>query len=435
MTPRITTLVYDGFHYRNGTFQFTYYLDEQQYIIDLSHSIKSSLPQPIIERIGFNIGMCYLMDLAEITLTKNIILYKQIPSDALNYWIRLYEKQILEKLYVLGLPTSYKNVTWKMQKEKMKMIPCTIKGEQDHVALCLTGGKESLAILKTLESKKPLLLFFLNLEANVHRQKVYQAVKDTHLTVETVSNRTELFKPLKKKYGSLECGVDMAHLVFNTLLYADKCSSVLIGNEYSANFPNDIYEGHVINHQFVKTIQFAEELNAYLNQFVSKDFAYYSPFFGLYEYKIIDLLFQNEKYLDVWTSCNRILADQNFCSECHKCAFTYLLAKTKKSEAYLAKFFNRNLLEEVDLFKPLMDFVGIKPLDCVGDKVEVWVALESLVDQGVHTKVLSYYKKNIRPQIADEITHYKQQVSSVQKISITCPEDIQSIINASLNIG
>ena len=108
-----------------------------------------------------------------------------------------------------------------------------------------------------------------------------------------------IFKSLEEKYKGLECGVDIAHLVFNTMLYADTCKYVLIGNEYSSNYPNEVYEGSIINHQFVKTIHFAENLNKYIHGFVSKDFAYYSPFFGLYEYKIADLLFQDEKYLDV----------------------------------------------------------------------------------------------------------------------------------------
>jgi hypothetical protein len=124
-----------------------------------------------------------------------------------------------------------------------------------------------------------LLLFFLNPESNVHRQKVLEAVKDKFPTVSTSSTRREIYAPLKEAYQGLPSGVDIAHLVFNTMLYADTCEYVLIGNEYSSNFPNDIYEGSVVNHHYVKSIRFAEKLNAYLQEYVTKDFAYYSPFF------------------------------------------------------------------------------------------------------------------------------------------------------------
>ncbi|HXB11075.1 MAG TPA: hypothetical protein VNZ45_03735, partial [Bacteroidia bacterium] len=208
MFTRLETLKYVDFTYRDGTFLFTYLLDDEKVVIELSHTQKSSLPQPTIEKIGFNIGMCYLMDLTEITMTKNIEIYKKLPPLALNYWITLYEEQILEKCYILGLPTTAKNVVWKMHEEEIDMKPVEITGERDHAAICLTGGKESLSLLKTLDGKKPLLLFFLDLETNVHRQKVYEAIKDRHLTISTVSNRKKLFKPLEDKYKGLQCGVD-----------------------------------------------------------------------------------------------------------------------------------------------------------------------------------------------------------------------------------
>jgi len=434
MFTRIKTLKYVNFSYRDGTFFFTYLLDDEKVVLELTHTVKSTLPEQTIERIGFNIGMCYLMDLAEVTLPESITVYKKMPQLALNYWIKLYEEQVLEKCYVLGLSTTVKNIEWKMQEEEMDTTPLDIAGKQDHVAICLTGGKESLSLLKTLEGKKPLLLFFLDLESNVHRQKMYQTIKDMHLTIRTNSNRETIFNPLKEKYRGLQCSADIAHLVFNTMLYANICKNVLIGNEYSANYPNDVYEGSVINHQFVKTIRYAENLNNYIHDFVTKDFAYHSPFFGIYEYKITDLLFQNEKYLDVWTSCNRILPDVNFCCNCYKCAFTYLLARTKKSEAFLSKIFSKNMLDEIELFKPLMDFVGVKPLDCVGDKTEVWIALEALLEKGEQSKVLTYYKENIRPQIEEKLEDYKHQINSVQKIPVTCPEEIQSIINDALDL-
>ena len=92
------------------------------------------------------------------------------------------------------------------------------------------------------------------------------------------------------------------------------------------------------------------------------------------------------------------------------------------------------MLDEVELFKPLMDFVGVKPLDCVGDKEEVWVALEALLEKDENGKVVTYYKENIRPQIIGELEKYKQKINSVQKIPVTCPEEIQSIIDESLDL-
>ncbi len=435
MIPEVGRVKFDKFTYQDGTFNFVFLVDNEPFNLNLSHSIRSNLPEQTIQIIGFNIGMCYLVDIAEITMARRIEVYRSMPLLAANYWKKLHKEMILEKCYGMRLPTTYKNVTWIMDDQETERADLiSLSGQRDHVALCLTGGKESLSILKTLEDKKQMLLFFLDPETNVHRQRVYEMIKDTHLTTESISNRKELLAPLEEKYGGLYSGVDMAHLVFNTMLYGDICEYVLIGNEYSSNYPNDVYEGSIVNHQFVKTIHFAEDLNNYIHSFVTKDFTYYSPFFGLYEYKIADLLFQNEKYLDVWTSCNQTTPDVNFCSNCYKCAFTYLIARTKKSDDYLSRFFSRNMLSDVAIFRPLMDFVGKKPLDCVGDKTEVWVALEYLLGEGVSNEVLEYYKETIRPQIEHELPGYIQQINSVQRVPVTFPQDLQDILYSSLNI-
>jgi hypothetical protein len=156
---------------------------------------------------------------------------------------------------------------------------------------------------------------------NAHRQRVYEIVKNDFLTIKTSSNRQQLFQPLQDRHLDLSGDVDMAHLVFNTMLYGDICEYMLIGNEYSSNYPNAMYEGHTVNQQYVKTIRFVEQLNNYIHQFVTEDFTYYSPFFGMYELLIADLLFRNDKYLDVWTSCSRTTPKVNFSSDCHKCAY------------------------------------------------------------------------------------------------------------------
>lgn len=220
----------------------------------------------------------------------------------------------------------------------------------------------------------------------------------------------------------------MAHLVFNTLLFADRYHSVLIGNEYSSNFPNEVYQGYPINHQFVKTIDFAKRINAYLQRFVTKDYAYHSPFFSLYEYRIADILFTDDEYFDVWTSCNQTTPEINFCSNCAKCAFTYLVARIRRDEAFLTHYFSRNLLEDVELFKPIMDFVGKKPLDCVGDKKEVWVALDMLAQKQVSGKVITYFLENIYPQIKDELPTFHQEINAIQQVPIHTPAYLTELV-------
>lgn len=425
-------LSFDSVTISSNEFTFTYYIDGKEKQIKLSHSSPSNLEANAIETIGFNIGMCYLLDIAEIVLPKRIDIFTQLSSQQLTFWSELFKNLAIEKMYALGGDIKDLDIQWESSQSGKTFKPFSVPTQNNSVALCLTGGKESLALLKMLEKKEELLLFYLNLERSVHRQKVFEKFQNKFRSVHTISNRVAVINALKQEYSGLFSGVDMAHLFFNTMLYSDSCKSVLIGNEYSSNFPNAIYQGYVVNHQFVKTIDFARRLNAYAHRYVTNDFTYYSPFFSLYEYRISEILFKDTNYLDVWTSCNQATETVNFCSNCHKCAFTYLVSRVRVDKEFLDTFFSRDLLDDVELFKPLMDFVGKKPLDCVGDKTEVWVALDALIKMGLKTKVTEYFQQNILPQIKDELDSYIKIVNAKQVVPQVLPENIESHLQEAL---
>jgi len=428
-------LRYLGMAYKANTFYFHYALDGDEFTITLRHSVHPNLPSDSIKKIGFNLGMCYLIDMMEITLPEKVWVYKKLPTSGRAYWENLFEEEVIEKLYEYDLPTSRKYVTWEYGDQVADLRLAPFPSNRNKAAICLTGGKESLSIFKTLKGKKPLLLFFLNPEINVHRQRVYQTVKDDYPTVKTSSNRDTIFEKLLKRYPGFPGGVDMVHLLFNTMLYGDSCEYVLLGNEYSSNYPNTIYEGHVLNHQYIKTIHTCEQLNRYVHEFVTEGFSYYSPFFGMYELLISDLLFKDDEYLAVWTSCNRTTSTINFCSNCHKCAFSYLIGRLKRPESYLSRFFSRDMMQDVALYRPLMDFVGVKPFDCVGDKTEVWVGLELLKRKGVDNPVIRYYTEHIRPEIEKEIDKDIKQITSIQRVPIQVPEELQDIFYSALGVS
>ncbi len=423
------SLEFSTFFSEGGTYTFQYAIDGDDYAITLSHSSAPVLSGQPLRTTLFNLGMCYLIDLAELLNPKEITINFSLSDLQLEFWRTLYEEVSKEKMYIYRLNLQLLTAKWSTAKDAERFESFSTPRAKEYRALCLTGGKESLTLLKLLETKKDLLLFFLNPETNVHRQKVFNRVKDEFHCIKTSSNRYEVLAVLKEKYQTgLGSGVDMAHLVFNTLLF--DCRYVMIGNEYSSNFPNFIYQGFPINHQYIKSVYFAQKLNRYLHAFVTPDFHYYSPFFGLYEFKIAQELFRDKKYLEVWTSCNQTTEQVNFCSHCSKCAFTYLISSLYTTEEFLREFFSRDLLEDVDLFQSLVDFTGEKPLDCVGEKIEVWVALEQLLTSSVHQNkpVVTYYKTRIRPFIASDLEKFKKEVNSIQTVPVELPAELSELI-------
>ncbi len=430
---RARSLIYSSSEYRNGEFSFIYIIDGTEYKIKLSHSQQSSLPKRIIEHIGFNIGMSYLVDIAEIVLPYKVNIFAHLSNEQTLFWQHTYQDVVKEKMFALKQNLSDLDIPWFPNPAGPKFKPFSILNKKNTFSICMTGGKESLALLKMLSHKKSKTLFYLNLEKSIHRQRVFNTFKDRYSSIRTFSNRYDVLNPLKKKYSDMYSGVDMAHLVFNTLLFADQYRAVLIGNEYSSNFPNDIYQGYPFNHQFVKTIDFAKRINSYLHSFLTKDYSYYSPFFSLYEYRIADILFSNNDYLEVWTSCNQATEKVNFCSNCSKCAFTYLISRVRKDEKFLSNFFSRNLLRDVALYKPLMDFTGEKPLDCVGDKKEVWVALDTLFHKGVRGEVISHFRKQIYPQIKQDLQKFRKEVTAIHTVPIDTPDYLKNLVKKSLS--
>jgi UDP-N-acetyl-alpha-D-muramoyl-L-alanyl-L-glutamate epimerase len=424
---RAKTLSFDTFKIEGSSFTFSYTLDEQVVELKLSHSLPITVSEGAQQTVLFNLGMCYLHDLAELTLPESIHVNFGLTDLQLEFWQRTYQEVSKEKLYVDKLDIEALDAVWTRKSNQQEFLSFALPENRTSTALCLTGGKESLVLLKKLQHQTDLLLLFLNPETNVHRQKVFDRVSPSFATTKTISNRPDVFAHIKEKYQTeLGSGVDMVHLVFNALLYGNICKQVVIGNEYSSNFPNFVYQGYVINHQYVKTLYFAQRINNYLHTFVAPDFTYYSPFFGMYEYKIAQYLFEDQEYLEVWTSCNQTTPTVNFCCNCPKCAFTYLTALMYTSPEFLQTFFSRDLLDDVELYRPLMDFTGEKPLDCVGEKKEVWVALWKLSQKPefMNKPVVEYFKKNIQPFIETELEKFEKEITSVQKVPQQLPDEL-----------
>ena len=96
MTEWVDQLKFTQSTYENGTFNFIFELDDKQSVVTLTHSISSTLPEEEIRKIGFNLGMCYLIDMAEVVLPRKIWIYKLLPDVASNYWKTLFEEVVLE---------------------------------------------------------------------------------------------------------------------------------------------------------------------------------------------------------------------------------------------------------------------------------------------------------------------------------------------------
>jgi hypothetical protein len=77
----------------------------------------------------------------------------------------------------------------------------------------------------------------------------------------------------------------------------------------------------------------------------------------------------------------------------------------------------------------MMDLVDPQPLDCVGEKREVWVALAKIMDKYPETKTIRYFREKIYPIIEQRIEEFERDINTVQTVPQVLPQEIQKVMD------
>ncbi len=91
------------------------------------------------------------------------------------------------------------------------------------------------------------------------------------------------------------------------------------------------------------------------------------------------------------------------------------------------------MMQDIELFKPLQDFTGKKPLECVGEKIEVWTALDMLAKRKDQKDkpVVQYFVEKIKPFIIDQLPNFYKEVHTIQTVPTQLPPDLEILIQKS----
>lgn len=426
-------LIYSGVEISKNNLIYHFRIDKQQFQVIMRLSEKPAFPNQIIYPIIIDIGMTILTDFAQIIIPKEIIINLPYSRKKLSFWMEWFKKMSIEKAYFEKLNPDILEFPWKiincLETKKFEL-----KKKKDKIFLAQSCGKESFTALYILEKKFPLKLFFLEPDENIYKKQTFAILSSSYHVFSVTTNLMDLYNKFQIKfksrfYSRFQTGL----IVLLSLLYADQSPYILLGNEYSANFGNGIYLGKAVNHQFQKSVEFAVHLNTYIDTFLTEDFDYYSPFFSLYEYAILKLFMKKMKIYNLWSSCNNADGNRNFCGKCYKCAFIYILALEHTSKKFLSGLFPYNLMENLELLKPLIDPHSQKVLDCVGEKKEAWVALNniSLLKKDTDSRAITYFNTKIFPVIKKDLPKYLYEVNHLQKVPLAIPQSLEKIIRKS----
>ena len=421
---RATCLTYVGSQRRPTGFRHFYKLEGRE--LSFFTSIAPiGLSEHSLNIAAAHAALANLIDLYSITLPRKVVIEGIVlDRDALEFWERTARNIAAERLVEDQLPARALDAHWSSRgslRGPMRNLPLSAPRQK---LLAMSGGKESLAALKMMGDSSPCSLFFLHYPDSGwhHGGQLLKFFRRTH---ECWKVRTDITGtgPLVEEFNCNGYGMFViGQIAFSALFLMDRFSEIIIGNEFSANFGNGMHDGISVNHQYDKSFSFARELNAYLARHVTTEFTHTSPFWGWHEYRIAKGFFSDDRYLQQWSSCNNSTAASRFCGACAKCAFVFVLGAANTDPSKIRRLMGANMLDDLELIRSLADPEARKPLECVGTKEEVWVALEDIWLKKVwrESPGLRYYSQSIRPGIASRLPSMRKHLLQDQVLTPFC---------------
>lgn len=248
-----------------------------------------------------------------------------------------------------------------------------------------SGGKDSLLTATLFEKHRPKYLYISNSDS-------YPLVLD-ELNGELQIIRRRLDKAALIKTRGLNGHVPITYIVESLALVQ---AIINHQNTVIASIGREGSEAHAyigelaVNHQWSKTWPAEQLLAQYVERYISPNLHLGSPLRGFSELKIAELFSQHcwTRYGHKFSSCNVANYRQgtnnqelSWCSECAKCANTYLLFAPFVEPDELNSLYGSQSLftkpELTDIFKGLLGVDGfMKPFECVGEIDELRQAYE-----------------------------------------------------------
>ena len=414
LRKKYNTFIYDKYQIEEieNSYIITYYFRINN-LIEFTPKLK--INKSIIRKndemtkyIIFNIGMIELISYWKATCSKNVIINAGYLNNEQIKWFK--------KLYFLGLgELFYKNNINTSIDEFMEIV-CTKeknnifieKTEKKGNLIPIGGGKDSCVTLEILKSiKEENTCFMIN-----PKEEMINCINTAGY-----ENSLAVTRILDKKIIELnEQGFINGHTPFSSLVafisyliaYETDKENIILSNESSANEETII--GTNINHQYSKTYEFEKDFNNYIEKYFVKEIKYFSILRPLKEIQIAYIFSKYEKYHQIFRSCNLGSKNKewNWCCNCPKCLFIYIILSPFLSKEQLIKIFKEDLFEKDNLleeFKQLIGKTPTKPFECVGSVEEVIYSLEKVINNKKYEELpylLKYYKENIKGKIINK---------------------------------
>ncbi len=399
-----------------GTVFFYYSIQTYNQLYTFTHTISfpstgvpwETIPDTILESVLNNLHLILGISYWKTFCPKTIVIpHMQLTKQQAFFWNTLYTKGLGEFFYKNSL--DYHNLVQFPYTEKKHTKPPILLREHRSL-LYFGGGKDSIVSAELLKKYDKPFTLFIEGSSTIHSST--EKLVDRH---HIIFERT--FDPLLFAVNKIP-GVYNGHIpisavwaflgLFAAVLY--NYDSLITSNEHSASFGNVIYLGSEINHQWSKSFEFESLFSEYIASYVTPSISYFSLLRPLHEMKITQIFTRFQKYFPYFSSCNRNfkihnnLQGKNWCGECPKCVFVYIMLSAFLPKETVISLFGKNILMDPKLFTLCLELLGeesFKPFECVGTPEETQLAMYYIDKNGEYpdSKILQQFHDTILPRL------------------------------------
>lgn len=407
--------------------------------------IKQPYDEQFLHVIAFNLGMVEAISYYKSTCSPTFIIKAgYLTENQLQFFQKLYFHGLGEFLYLNHIETTEDElVHFIVEHEPATTITPAIHPSGNLITV--GGGKDSCVSLELLrnfrDTEPPETSTSPSTDAQSNtcfalnpKQANLACIKASGYPAITAKRTLDPEIIRLNREGFLNGHTPFsAMLAFTTYLVAYLANKkyIVMSNEGSAN--EATVHGTKINHQYSKTYEFENDFNHYVSQFLSPAIHYFSFLRPLTEFQIGMIFAGNDhlkKYHMIFKSCNVGSKDAtwNWCGECPKCLFVYIILSAFLSTDELVDIFGRNLYENEKLLPTFIELLGLterKPFECVGTYEECRLAVSTAIQKlEAENQPLPYL-----------LQHYKDNYPLVHTLSCQCNNNqITTLYNAENNL-
>lgn len=377
-----------NFHFHMGGLYDFY----PAYVIPLKKWSVDHLSEAFLDSLIFHIGMVEMISYWK-TACCPVIHVKpyRLNKRQQQWWKKLFFHGLGEFFYENKIAVTQDDILSFTFERYTPVVPRDFElPYSDGVIIPVGGGKDSVVTLAALGHDNPeAIALTLN-----PRQAITECVRLAGLESRCFEVHRSL-DPLLLKLN--EQGFLNGHTPFSALLAFVSLlaaaitgkTSIALSNESSAN--EATVPGTHVNHQYSKSVEFENDFRYYVSRFITSRINYFSFLRPLNELQIAALFARQERYFEVFRSCNVGSKENKWCGHCPKCLFTYIMLSPFLPIPTMMKIFEHNLLRDETLKGLMKQLAGLaheKPFECVGTIDEVNTALSHLSKDAPNLPVL-----------------------------------------------